>query len=87
LGHYKRLELRMRRPWCWLWVMWWVHAGRVHWLHGHWRIVVVAIVVLHWRLMMVGVVASVVVPCSTVVIKMILVVVLFVVHLQLAHRE
>jgi hypothetical protein len=37
--------------------------------------------------MMVGVVASVVVPCSTVVIKMILVVVLFVVHLQLAHRE
>lgn len=34
---------------------------------------------------MVGVVGTIVVPCSTVVIKVILVVVVFVVHVQLAH--
>jgi hypothetical protein len=64
-----------------------LHAGAIQWLHGHGRIVVVGTVVLHWRLVMVRVVTGVIVPCSTVVIKMILVVVLFVVHLQLAHSE
>jgi hypothetical protein len=68
-------------------VMWWMHAGSVHWLHWHGGITVEAIVVLHGRLMVVGVVSSVIVPCSTVIVKMILVVVVFVVHLQLAHSE
>jgi hypothetical protein len=67
-------------------VMWWMHAGSVHWLHWHGGITVEAIVVLHGRLM-VGVVSSIIVPCSTVIVKMILVVVVFVVHLQLAHSE
>jgi hypothetical protein len=69
-----------------MWVMWWVHAGAVHWLHWHWCIVVEAIVVLHWRLVM-WVVTGIIVPCGAVVIKMILVMMLFVVHLQLAHGE
>jgi hypothetical protein len=72
-----------------MWVVRGMHAGSVHWLHGQWRIAVEGIVVLDGRLVvlvLVGVVASTIVPCSSsVVIKMILVVVLLVVHLQLAH--
>jgi hypothetical protein len=66
-------------------VMWWVHAGAVHGLHGQRGIAVEAIVVLHGRLVVVRVVGSTVMPRRAVVIKMILVVVLLVVHLHLAH--
>lgn len=67
-------------------MMWWMHAGTIHGLHGQWRIAVEGIVILHRRLV-VGVVASIVVPWSTMIIKVILVVMLLVVHLQLAHIE
>jgi hypothetical protein len=64
----------------------WVHASAVHRLHGQWRIAVEAIVVLNWRLM-VWVVSSTIMPCRTMIVKMIRVMVLLVVHLQLAHIE
>jgi hypothetical protein len=68
-----------------LWVMWWVHAGAVHGLHGQRGIAVEAIVVLDGRLV-VRVVGGTVMPRRAVVIKVILVVVvLLVVHLRLAH--
>lgn len=77
----------MRGPGVRMWMMWWVHAGSIHGLHLQWWVTVEAIVVLHGRLV-VRVVSSTVVPAGTMIIKMILVmVVLFVVHLQLAHSE
>jgi hypothetical protein len=63
----------------------WVHASAVHGLHLQWRVAMESIILLDWRLVM-WVVSGIVVPSSTVVVKMILVMVL-VVHLQLAHVD
>lgn len=67
----------------------WVHAGSVHGFHGKWRVGGEGIVVLDGRLvvlvMVVGVVCSVRVPGSVLVLKGFLVEVVVVIHVQLAH--
>lgn len=79
----------MRSPWCGVEMLRRMHAGGIHGLHGQRGIATESIVVLDGGLVvvMVGIVGTVVVPCSTVVIEVIRVVVVFVVHVQLAHVE
>jgi hypothetical protein len=67
-------------------MMWWVHAISIHRLHLQWRIAMEAIVLLHRRLM-VCIVSCIVRPSGAVITKVILVVVMLVVHLELAHIE
>lgn len=62
-----------------------VHRRAVDGFHWERRIAAEAIVVLDWRLM-VRIVSRIVVPTRILIVKMIVVVVL-VVHLQLAHGE
>lgn len=64
-------------------VWWWLHARPVHWLHGQRGITIEAMVILYGRLVM-GLVGGTLVPASIVVFKMVLVM-LLVIHLQLAH--
>jgi hypothetical protein len=67
-------------------VMWWMHAGAVDGFHGKRRKAVEGIVVLHWRLM-VWVVSIISMPCRVVILErfLVVVVVVLVIHLQLAH--
>jgi hypothetical protein len=67
-------------------VMWWMHAGAVDGFHGKRRKGVEGIVVLHWRLM-VWVVSIISMPCRVVILErfLVVVVVVLVIHLQLAH--
>jgi len=84
LWHDQRLQLRMCRPWWWMRLLRRVHATTaIDWLHWQRGITGEAIVILDSRLVM-CVVSAMLLPASTVVFKGILVV-LLVIHLQLAH--
>jgi len=61
-----------------------MHAGAIEGLHGEWRKSGKGSVVLDGR-MVVRVVSTVAVPAGMVVLKGLLVMVVFVIHLQLAH--
>lgn len=73
----------MCRPRWWMRLLRRVHTTSIDWLHWQWGITVEATVILNSRLMM-WMVAAMLLPSSIVVFKVILVV-LLVVHLQLAH--
>jgi hypothetical protein len=64
----------------------WMHVGPIERLHGKRGKVAEAIVILDRRMMM-RVVSTVSVPCRMVVLERFLVMVVLVVHLQLAHVE
>jgi len=64
-----------------------VHAGAVHGLHLEWRVAMKPIEFLDWRLMMRIISCVAVVPSATVIVEMILMMVLLVVHCQLAHVD
>jgi hypothetical protein len=64
-----------------------MHAIPIDRLHRKWRITVEAIVILNRRLMMMRVVSTILMPCRVRILERFLMVVVFVVHLQLAHGE
>jgi hypothetical protein len=64
-----------------------MHAIPIHGLHRKWRITVEAIVILNRRLVMMRVVSTILMPCRMWILERFLMVVVFVVHLQLAHVE
>ena len=77
----------MGGPRCWVGLVGLVrrmHASAIEGLHGEWRKSGEATVVLDWR-MMVWIVSTIAVPGSMMVLERVLMVVVFVIHLQLAH--
>jgi hypothetical protein len=65
----------------------WVHSRRIDGLHRKWGIAVEAIVVLHGRLVLRMAIRNSIMPVRIMVLKRLLVVVVLVVHLELAHIE
>jgi hypothetical protein len=64
----------------------WMHVTPIERLHGKRGKIAEAIVVLNWRMVM-WVVSTVSVPARMLVLERLLVMVVLVVHLQLAHVE
>jgi hypothetical protein len=76
----------MRSPRCWMCLVRWMHIRPIERLHGKWGEIVEAIVILDRRMMM-WVVSTIPVPSSMLVLERFLVMVVLVVHLQLAHVD